>query len=375
VAGNLYLIGSAGLSGSAGRLKVGGNLYGTANSSITTNAFELAGVNSDTGTFSPDTAVYTGAGQIIADSLAAGLGGYNYKSIRVAGTATFQPVGASGSVFMSGKLLVTGSLRVGNGSPFSLYVGDSLVTRGSGVLKMLDANSMLQVGGNTLFAGGSTNGTLTAGTLQLNGNVVQTSINSLTSFAASSGLTTKLSGTGQAVAFASPGTGSGGSHFGTLQMAAAATPPVQLNSPVFADGQLLWLSPTDTAAFKGSGNTLTVQGANVQGTAGWHITFDNVKLTLTDGATFTKLDGLTFTNFSSATPFQFARSTGTYTLNYLGWEYPTTPYQPTSPLMNVSSPAGVTVNVATPIPGQVYWIANLAWYLLNSGGATVNITP
>ena len=376
VAGNVYLIASAGLSGGAGRLKVGGNLYGTSTSSITTNAFELAGVNSDTGTFSPDTAVYTGTGQVIADSLGAGLGGYSYKSIRVAGTATIQPYGSSGSIYMTGKLVVTGQLRVGNGNSFLLYVGDSLITSGSGVLKLLDPNSTLQVSGNALFAGGSTAGSLTAGTLELDGNVAQTSANSAASFAATSGLTTKLGGSGQVISFASPATGGAGSHFGGLLMAAASTPPVQLASNVFADGQLAWLSPTDTAAFAGSGATLTVQGANVQGSAGWHLTFNDVMLKLVDGAAFTKLDGVTFTNFGTATPFEFGQTTaGTYNLNYLSWEYGTTPYQPSSPLIKVSSPAGVTVNVVTPSPGQVYWIANLLWYLLNSGGATVNISP
>lgn len=373
VTGNAYLTNGATLSGSAGRLKVGGNFYGGIGSAVTTNAFELAGINSDTGTFSPDTAVYTGSGQTIADSLAAGLGGFSYKSIRVTGSATVAPYGASGTIYMPGRLTVTGLLRIGNGSPLTLLVGDSLITRGSGVLRMSDANSTLQVGGPVLFDGGSTSGLLTAGTLDLQGNFTQAATNSGTSFAASGAHVTKFSAaTAQAIAFASPGTGGAGSHFGTLWAANnEPTTGMQLNSNVFVDSTLqLVVGAADSATFTSTGHTLTAAGVNVPGSITRRLVFDSTLFKLVDGGAYTQFDGVTFRHFGSATPLEVARATGTYGMTYLTWAYTNWPYQPPvgTYLLSLTG-ASPNVILTTPSPLNSYW-TSLYWLSTGSGAVT-----
>ncbi|HUX32583.1 MAG TPA: hypothetical protein VMV51_01820 [Gemmatimonadaceae bacterium] len=376
VSGNAYLAGGATLSGGAGRLKVGGNFYGGSGSAVTTNAFELAGINSDTGTFSPDTAVYTGSGQTIADSLAAGLGGFNYKSIRVAGSATIAPYGAYGTIYMPGRLTVTGLLRIGSGSPFTLWVGDSLITRGGGVLQMTDANSTLQVAGPALFDGGSTSGRLTAGTLDLQGNFTQAATNSGTSFAARGAHVTKFSATtAQAIAFASPGTGGAGSHFGTLWAANnEPTTGMQLNSNVFVDSTLdLGVGAADSATFTSPGHTLTAAGVNVAGTTTRRLVFDSTLFKLVDGGAYTQFDGVTFRNFGTATPLEVARAAGTYGMTYPLWQYTNWPYAPPAGTYLLSlTGASPNVILTTPAPIATYWSA---LYWLSTGTGVVTYLP
>jgi len=372
VNGNAYLTAGAMLSGGAGRLKVGGNFYGGSGSAVTTNAFELAGINSDTGSFSPDTAVYTGSGQIIADSLAAGLGGFNYKSIRVTGSATIAPYGAFGSIYINGRVTVTGSLRVGNGSSLTVWVGDSLITRGAGVLRMANANSTLQVAGPALFDGGSTSGLLTAGTLDLQGNFTQAATNSGTSFAASGAHVTKFSATtAQAIAFASPGTGGAGSHFGTLS--AANNEPLtgmQLNSNVFVDSTLqLVVGAADSARFTSTGYTLTAAGVNVPGTLTRRLVFDSTLFKLVDGGAYTQFDGVTFRNFGTATPLEVARSTGTYGMTYLSWKYALWPYSPAPNYLLSLTGASSSVVLTTPNPVSTNWAAAF-WFGTGTGSVT-----
>lgn len=375
VSGNAYLTSGATLSGGAGRLKVAGNFYGGSGSAVTTNAFELAGINSDTGSFSPDTAVYVGSGQTIADSLAAGLGGFNYKSIRVAGSATIAPYGAFGSIYINGRVTVTGSLRVGSGSSLTVWVGDSLITRGAGVLRMVNANGTLQVAGPALFDGGSTAGLLTAGTLDLQGNFTQAATNSATSFAASGAHVTKFSASSaQAIAFASPGTGGAGSHFGTLWAANnEPTTGMQLTSNVFVDSTLqLVVGVADSATFTGSGHTLTAAGVNVPGTTTRRLVFNNTLFKLVDGGAYTQFDGVTFRNFGTATPLEVARASGTYGMTYLSWAYALWPYSPAPYYLLSLTGASPSVILTTPTPSYSLWGST---YWLSTGTGVVTYLP
>ncbi|HEY5218164.1 MAG TPA: hypothetical protein VIJ16_00070, partial [Gemmatimonadaceae bacterium] len=371
VAGDFYLVGGSSLVGSTGRLKLIGTLWGGTSSSITTNAFEMASLNSDSGTFSPDTAVYTGTGQLITDALAISIGTYNYKSIRVAGSATFATATGGSLVTVGGNLLVTGTARIGNGSTLYVVVGDSLLTHGSGVVQMVDGASYLEVLGNAWFDGGSTSGQLTAGTLEFQKNFKQTATNSSLSYAPSSGHITKFALYNQdTVSFATPGTGAGGSHFGALLTAnTEPTVGVHLNSNVFVDGVLQMAAPaSDSVTFSGSGVTLTAQGALVAGGSPYpRMVFNDVLFKLVDGGTFTAFDGATFRNFGTSTAFEMARSSGTYTMTGLRWEG--TPLG--GNFLNISG-ASPTVNLVTPYPGPSFWLLGL--YFLNPTG-TLNFLP
>ena len=70
----------------------------------------------------------------------------------------------NGNLIVSGNLSVQGSLAL---ETFTAQVGGGFATLNTGVLAMTVAGSLLDIAGDAIFAGGSTNGLLTAGTLQV----------------------------------------------------------------------------------------------------------------------------------------------------------------------------------------------------------------
>jgi len=189
--GNLDVVAALALSGT-GTVTVVGNLSTVSGSSVTTTGLTLAGTMTVLGSFSPGTATFNGAGQLIS----AGLG---YQNVVVAGTAAF-----SSSV----PTVVTGDLTVSSGvadiAGANVSVIGNLTTSSTGALQMQIGTGVLTVNGATSFNGGSTATLLTAGTLNLRGSFSAGS-SSFTSFAASGTHTTVLNGTiSQAVSMAFP---------------------------------------------------------------------------------------------------------------------------------------------------------------------------
>ena len=201
VTGSLRLLTATAVTGPTARVIVGDSVTGFPFGSNFTPLVALIGKGvRDSGSFSPDTTVFTGSSQVIPFGAA---GAYAYKSIRVAqsaGTATFQAnqtipadlVVSSGILDLTGRqILVAGNFR----------------TEGSGTLRMTGATDSLGVGRNATFAGGSTTGNLTAGAIGVGGNFAQAG--AATSFAPSTAQRFHLVGLSpfhQTVSFANPAT-------------------------------------------------------------------------------------------------------------------------------------------------------------------------
>jgi hypothetical protein len=374
VSGNLRLVGYGGLDvyGAGARLKLAGSLYGGPNSSLSGTAFELAGANLDSGYFSPDTVVYTGTNQLILDSLAAGTGGFNYNSIRVAGSATMQPYGSlPGTIYMSGNLIVsgTGTLTVGNGKLFQVNVSDSLITRDAGTLRMSGPpdSSVVAVQGNALFAGGDETGKLTGGRLDLRGDFEQASVSSATSFAPSGDQLTRLTGTvGQTVTFESPGTGAAGSHFASLALAdTSSVTGIALGSDIFVDDTLSVVAATgDSATFFGNGHTVTAAGASISGFGGTRLVFNDAPFRFVDGTGAVTLQRLTFRNFGTAVAFDDARS-DSVAMDYPRWEG-----TPLNGNFLHKSGSGAALTLYSPNPIGTLWTLGV-YYLITGGGSLV----
>lgn len=179
----------------------------------------------------------------------------------------------TGAATIANDLEIRGSgiFRLGTtGNTFN--VGGNLRTVGNGRLQMIDAGATLAVSGNASFAGGSTDGLLTAGTLSIGGNFTQSAVVSTTSYAPGGTHKTVFSNTvGKTVSMGSPGLLSGGSHFQVLDVS-AATGGISLDVNMQADS----IISTNTAAkISSPGVTLTVRRAQVTG-----LSFNNTTLNL-----------------------------------------------------------------------------------------------
>ena len=313
VAGSMFIIGSGSVTGTTGRFKVAGSLFGTTSTSITTKGFELTGVYSDTGTFSPDTAVFTGgtvpSPQNIPDTLTNGIaiGGPTFNSVRVTGIAQMIVNSANSFWNLAGDLNVTGSgqLRIGTGSSIFANVSGNLNTAGSGALQMIDASSTLHVAGNATFDGGSTSGLLTAGTIDVGGNFTESGTTT-TSYAPSGGQSTVFSSAAtQNVSFAHPTT----SQFNHLTIFAGATAALGSDITVLGD-----LNHSGTLASTFSATTtrlLTTSGISNPGP--YPLNFTNVQLKFVDGNLNATMNNVNFSGFPLAyagTMFEIARTSG-----------------------------------------------------------------
>jgi len=230
-------------------------ISGTALSSMTLRAIEITSVFSDTGSFSPDTTVFSGSNQVIPFNAGAGPA-HAYKSIRISqsiGSATFAAnttlpndlVLNSGGFNLSGrKITVTGNFR----------------TEQSGSLVMTNAADSLLVTGNASFGGGISNN-LTAGLITVGGNFTQT-VNSQ-AYAPSGTHHLTLNGTGtQTISFANPGAAL--SRFDVVEIAGSgASRNIVLQTNVAVNDSLIMQSGGFIGAdLVGAGTTqrLTVAG-------------------------------------------------------------------------------------------------------------------
>jgi phage baseplate assembly protein gpV len=178
-----------------------------------------------------------------------------------------------------------------NGS--RLDVGGTFDATGvTAVLRMASAADTLSIGGDVLFAGGSTDGQLTNGLLELLGSSLVVSGDS-SAFAASGAHVTRFgAGNTQTVSFSSPGSGASSQHFANLVIAqSGAGTELRLLSDAFVDGTVA--SEPDNAgefaALAPQFHVLTARGADLV-----NVAFQGVALALVDGAAIGALDSLTF---------------------------------------------------------------------------------
>ncbi len=302
VNGVLRLGTGATVTGGTQRLAVQDSLIGAPTSSITTRAVDLAGVLTDTGTFQPDTAVFLGAGAT-AQQIGATFAGFLFKSVRVT-------TGSSGAHFNTGGgcRVVTGNLNVTAGAA-QLTTSDCLSvlgdfgTSGTGTLVMNGAAPQLIVSGNATFAGASTNGLLSGGSLAIAGNFSQTAGVSAASFAPSVPFLTILSGGAQqTVSFASPDSLTTGSHFAGLSVTNASAAGTTFGVKTFVEGDLT-VGGTGAVRLAGAGATPALFARGLQLN---NAVFDNLSLVLGIGsATTVTIQVATFQNMDK-TAVQFA---------------------------------------------------------------------
>ena len=160
----------------------------------------------------------TGAGPVtIAGNLTDAVGNrWQPVNTTLSGSPTVIPatlttnLTTTGALVLPANLTLTGNLIIGGGS-FDVAATTSLVTgtltsSGAGSLRMNNVAGNLTVNGSATFGGGSNDGNMTAGTLNLKGNFSATNANA-TGFAASGTHTTILTGSASqslSMAFANP---------------------------------------------------------------------------------------------------------------------------------------------------------------------------
>ena len=248
------------------------------------------------------------------------------------------PLTVNGNIGVAGGVLSTNAQR--------LVVNGDLGTAGTGSISMISAADTIVVTGEAAFGGGSTEGLVTAGRLELLGNFSATQPGS---FVASGTHETWFVGTlSQTVLFSNPGYGAGQQRFARLGAAQDAVGiGVQLLTDAFAEGEVLNL-PAQSRRFIGAGQrTLTTRGANLTG-----VQFEAVALSITDGGPITALDSLGFA-FQDPTVAQLtiARSNGTFSLSNVLFD--TTPTTGRYLVANDVSGAGdglLSIAVSNPTP-------------------------
>ena len=294
-----------------GRLRIAGNLLGVSGTSVTVNALELGGVFSDTGTFSPDTMVFTGTNQVVPFSF--GTGGLPaFRSIRIAAGATARArTAASAAHFMSGDLIVEGEFIMDEPSrPAYFAVGQDLRVVGNGLLRMGGNYSEIVVNRDALFDGREMNGEMAVGQLGVTRHIRQLASSSPRSLRTAPGFIFHFRGTGT-TSFATPGQSVIGEadHWPNLTRT--------LLTDVVALGRLnLSLNNfTLTSDLLGVGGTrtLTATGLNNRGFG----TLRNVALRIEDGTAIRADGGLTLRDYDpSAIQLDFVRSGGSAPLDF-----------------------------------------------------------
>jgi hypothetical protein len=274
-----------------------------AGATVNTNGFALtAAGNVDVA------GLVIGTGTIALSGSGTTVRGY-MPSILVTGSVT-----VVNQVTASGNLSVLGSGSLDLGASSFVSVAGSFSTSGSATIQMT-AGSGLFVDGDATFGGGSESGKLLNGTLDVLGNFTQSG--SPTSFDAGPFFLTLFIGTGpQTVSFVNPGTASGTSHFGYVEVLNTGG-GVSLASAVFSLGELV-TSPSGVGLFNkisGNGFTFTTKGLFVDS-----LIIDNMPLVVDSSATqfIGRFDHVVFQNFSAtAIQLDVTRTTGSVTFNNL----------------------------------------------------------
>lgn len=252
------------------------------------NATPAVGPIGTGGGIQADTTVFIG-GNVNALPVGAG---YNYRSVRIAGTASF----SLPSDTIIGDLHVASTLGFFPGST-TFRVGGKLRVDGTGQLAIFSTDVNVTVVDSTIFAGGTTNGALTAGTLHALGDFVQSG-GDPAAFAATGSFRVRLAGTGlQRVRFVNPDSIATSSHFADLEIANSSAAGVQFQSPVFAINQLR-SQPGRPAISRVAGSSATP--LTIAGILADSITFDGVPLRISGAAALTNMSVFTFQNMNPA---------------------------------------------------------------------------
>ncbi|MBL8980166.1 MAG: hypothetical protein JNM53_17270, partial [Gemmatimonadetes bacterium] len=219
----------------------------------------------------------------------------NWDQLNVPGSAdsvvvplTANQPSLTGNVFV-GALNITGGTLTVNGN--TVNVARNFATTGTGTVTMTSVFSLMLISGDALFAGGSTNGLLTAGEIVVSGSFTQAAGTSVTSYAPSgSHRTTVGSANPGTISFASPGAGAAGSHFHVLDLS-NATGGVTLTVNSIADSVT---ASNPSAVLAGGGSSLTMRRAQISG-----LTVDNAPLILDEQGAFSaeNLSNITFQGF------------------------------------------------------------------------------
>ncbi len=270
---------------------------------VSANGFALTAaghVDAAGSVLEPGTVALTGSGTTVQGSL---------PSVVVSGSVTVVT-----SLTATGNLDVVGSASFDLGASAFVSVGGNFSTSGTATIQM-NAGPLLVVNGDAAFGGGSEAGKLLNGTIELLGSFSQSG--DPESFAADTFFLTLFIGTGlQNVSFANPGTASGTSHFGDVDVLNRGG-GVSLASAVFSLG-LLIASPSGFGLHSkifGNGHSLTTKGLIVDS-----LIIDNMPLVVDSSDTqfIGVFDDVVFQNFSpSAIQLDVTRTLGSATFNNL----------------------------------------------------------
>ena len=263
-------------------------------------------------------------------------------------SGTVSPAVAGGLLVsgLSGSLQVEGTAVLDLGAGSVSVIG-SFSTSGGGVLRMTNVLGSLDVSGNATFGGGSTDGLMTAGSLRLFANFVQSGNPS--AFAPSGTHNTRFQGSvSQFVTFANPGLGAGTSHFHRLETNPAGIGSLVLNSDLFATAALVVANGGNITA--ATQRTLRSGGSDVSG-----ITFTRVRWVLGDGAPVTTTVGIAFDVMANNIPqFEIVRPSGSLLLD--GLSFATVPQPATAGRYlrledtNAADASTLTAVVVSPTP-------------------------
>jgi hypothetical protein len=303
-----YLIGN-------GHLTIADTLFVSGGGQVFPEAVELLGVLSDSGYFSPDTTIFSGATQTMPSvpffGCTISFCSLDYYNV-IVNSPSLNIIAEDGNeVDVYGSLFIVNSGQLRNGTPDPncfgceadyLYVEGALETHDNGTLRMNDPGNAFvytEVDDSAYFAGGSSTGLLTQGEIDFYGNF-RTGGASPTAYVATSPhlsyfdsfLVVGNGAPGLVITFANPGYAA--SHFGDLYV---DTGDYYLAGNVFADGSLMGGCSDCTLVGIHAGTAgvgVTSKGASVN-----NVKFDGVTWDLQDGY---QVFGASFIDFENQDP-------------------------------------------------------------------------
>ncbi len=379
-AGNVQLDGQTDVEGN-GHMAINGSLTGPSNTTIASlEAVEIGGILADSGSYSPDTTVFSGAAsQTIPTQVGyTGYPSYNHVVVNspllfVQSESSELDIGGSLFILNSGRLWigVADTACTDSCDADEVIVTGGIETHGAGTLRMDDASfePFLAVYGNALFAGGSTSGLLTQGEVHFYSNFQQLSTTSTSAYAATGPHETHFDDdtlVQHTVSFANPSFAT--SHFGDLYFGDTLT---VLQSNIFASGELeTGMVTTHRILSSPTGFGVTSKGADVR-----DATFDGTLWTLVDGDSVTDMDVVNFINMPpTATQFTVQRTNVIpFSVSLSNWYFATTPTGG-GLYINATDTDGATNGLLTiNMSGTSPSLSN--GFVSTSGGAVINGWP
>lgn len=304
----------------SGALDVRGDLIGGADfGELFIPRLFLRGNFAYQGIYGVDTTYFTGSGQFVP-ALDGNFDPLLFNQVEILGSAIVSYVSGDERLNVGGDLIIRdgGQLTVAlPGEEAAIDIAGDLVTEGSGVLVMQQATGEVNVAGTARFGGGSTEGLLTAGLLNLTGppisgdtTFIQRATISGSSFAASGTHETAFTGGNQSAYFETPGYEPGAAHFGHLRLE-HNDGLVELLSDAFAEGQVRTVALSGENVSASLPQALHTRGADLQA----DISFNNVSWVLGDGAAVSIPSSVWFSGMDpDVIQFAVQRAGGTVTV-------------------------------------------------------------